>query len=94
MQFEVDMMAPGVERIIGADAAMYGAREGGQCDLRAYPVEADGSVGACRVLQVFGAGERGIEGMCLDAAGNIVACGGCLYRAQGLGRHGLRVAGS
>ncbi len=52
------------------------AEMGGQCDLRAYPVAADGSVGACRVLHAFGAGERGIEGMCLDSAGNIVACGG------------------
>ena len=52
------------------------AEMGGPCDLRAYAVQADGSVGACRVLHAFGAGERGIEGMCLDSAGNIVACGG------------------
>ena len=52
------------------------AEMGGQCDLRAYAVQADGSVGACTVLRAFGAGERGIEGMCLDGAGNIVACGG------------------
>jgi gluconolactonase len=49
-------------------------------ELRAYPIEADGSVGHCAVLHTFGAdhrgAHRGIEGMCLDADGNIVACGG------------------
>jgi gluconolactonase len=49
-------------------------------ELRAYPIEADGSVGHCAVLHNFGADHRGphrgIEGMCLDADGNIVACGG------------------
>ena len=49
---------------------------GGRCELRAYPVQADGSAGVHRVLHAFGAGERGIEGMALDSAGNIVACGG------------------
>jgi gluconolactonase len=49
---------------------------GDACTLRAYPVNADGSVGACDVLHAFGAGQRGIEGMCLDNDGNIVACGG------------------
>jgi len=49
-------------------------------ELRAYPVGADGSIGHPAVLHTFGAdhrgAHRGIEGMCLDAAGNIVACGG------------------
>lgn len=49
-------------------------------ELRAYPVRQDGSVGAYRVLHVFGADyrgtHRGIEGMCLDSDGNIVAVGG------------------
>ena len=52
------------------------AEMGVQCDLRAYTIQSDGSAGACRVLLGFGAGERGIEGMCLDSAGNIIACGG------------------
>ena len=56
---------------------------GGQCDLRAYPVRDDGSVGECRVLHAFGAGERGIEGLCLDAAGNIVACAGWTKNGAG-----------
>ena len=43
--------------------------------LRAYPVQADGSLGAYTVLHDFGEA-RGIDGMCWDAAGHIVAtCG-------------------
>jgi gluconolactonase len=43
--------------------------------LRAYPIAADGSLGAYTVLHDFG-DARGIDGMCWDAAGNIVAtCG-------------------
>ena len=49
-------------------------------ELRAYPVRADGTVGAYSMLHTFGkdhrGAHRGIEGMCLDAEGNIVACGG------------------
>lgn len=47
----------------------------GHRQLRAYPVNADGSLGAMRVLHDFGE-HRGIDGMRTDAAGNIVAsCG-------------------
>jgi gluconolactonase len=49
-------------------------------ELRAYPVRRDGSVGPYSVLHMFGADwrgpQRGVEGMCLDADGNIVACAG------------------
>lgn len=59
----------------------------GPRELRAYPVRADGSAEPCVVLQTFGAdhrGEhRGIEGMCLDSDGNIIACGG--WRKSGPG---------
>ena len=51
-------------------------KDGGPCTLRAYPVEADGSLGKVNVLHTFAAGQRGIEGMCLDSEGNIVACSG------------------
>ena len=44
-------------------------------ELRAYPINADGTVGTFKVLHDFGA-HRGIDGMCLDTDGNIVAsCG-------------------
>jgi len=49
---------------------------GDMCELHAYPVKPDGSVGPVKVLLQFVAMERGIEGMCLDSDGNIVACGG------------------
>ncbi len=43
--------------------------------LRAYPVKPDGSLGAHRVLHDFGP-DRGIDGMCLDTGGNILAATG------------------
>ena len=56
---------------------------GVRCELRAYPLEPDGSVGRSKVLQSFGANDRGIEGMCLDSDGNIVACGGSRQSGPG-----------
>ena len=49
-------------------------------ELRAYPINDDGTLGAYRTLHTFGAdaagAQRGIDGMCLDAEGNIVATAG------------------
>ena len=49
-------------------------------ELRAYPIKEDGSLGACDVLFTWGEDarglHRGIDGMCLDAEGNIVATNG------------------
>ena len=49
-------------------------------ELRAYPINDDGSLGSYRTLHSFGrdsnAVHRGIDGMCLDADGNIVATAG------------------
>ncbi len=44
-------------------------------ELRAYPIAADGSLGKHRVLHDFGP-HRGIDGMCLDTEGNIIATAG------------------
>lgn len=44
-------------------------------ELRAYPVHDDGSLGDFTVLHVFYP-HRGIDGMCLDRDGNIVATAG------------------
>lgn len=44
-------------------------------ELRAYPINDDGSLGEYRVLHNFYPG-RGIDGMCLDSDGNIIACAG------------------
>ncbi|MDP1538094.1 MAG: SMP-30/gluconolactonase/LRE family protein [Burkholderiales bacterium] len=49
-------------------------------ELRAYPINEDGSLGKPRVLFTWGEDHRGvhrgIDGMCLDADGNIVATAG------------------
>jgi gluconolactonase len=47
----------------------------GQRELRAYPIADDGTVGNHEVLHTFGP-HRGIDGMCLDVEGNIVATAG------------------
>lgn len=44
-------------------------------ELRAYPIRPDGSVGEHAVLHNFYP-HRGIDGMCLDAEGNIIATAG------------------
>ena len=62
-------------------------REGQRRELRAYPVRDDGTLDHPIVLHAFGTDHRGqhrgIEGMCLDADGNIVAVGG--WRRSGPG---------
>jgi gluconolactonase len=49
-------------------------------ELRAYPVLQDGTLGQPEVLHTFGSdyrgAHRGIEGMCVDSEGNILACAG------------------
>jgi gluconolactonase len=45
-------------------------------ELRAYPIKKEGTLGAYTVLHTFDTGDRGIEGMCVDAEGNIIACAG------------------
>lgn len=56
-------------------------------ELRAYPINEDGSLGRYTVLHQFGKDFRGVhravDGMCLDAEGNIVACAGWLKSGPG-----------
>ena len=56
-------------------------------DLRAYPLKDDDTLGSPTVLHVFGQDftgvHRGLDGMCLDTEGNIIACGG--WRQAGPG---------
>ncbi|MGH8638011.1 MAG: SMP-30/gluconolactonase/LRE family protein, partial [Burkholderiales bacterium] len=49
---------------------------GDVCQLLAYELTTEGSAGPGTSLLTFTAVDRGIEGMCLDAEGNIVACAG------------------
>jgi len=55
--------------------AQSGRRPEEKRQLRAYPVRDDGSLGPAEVLHDFGA-NRGIDGMKLETAGNIVATAG------------------
>lgn len=49
--------------------------DGQKRELRAYPIREDGSVGDHQVLHNFYP-HRGIDGMCLDTQGNIIATAG------------------
>jgi gluconolactonase len=79
-----DTTSPRAVLLSPAEDVLYVAdgepREGQGRELRAYPVRADGSLGHSSVLHTFGKDHRGphrgIEGLCLDTDGNIVACGG------------------
>ena len=56
--------------------------------LRAYPINEDGTVGEHRVLHDFGVGDvngraRGVDGMTVDAEGSILACAGRLGGGPG-----------
>jgi gluconolactonase len=56
-------------------------------ELRAYPIKEDGTLNACRVLHTFGSDHRGphrgIEGICVDSEGNLIACGGWAQSGPG-----------
>ena len=62
--------------------AQSGRRPDEKRELRAYPVNDDGSLGSQRVLHDFGA-NRGIDGMCLDVQGYIVATAGWMQGGPG-----------
>ena len=67
--------------------AESGSKRGIARELRAYPVQEDGSLGTFRTLFTWGEDakgvHRGIDGMCLDSEGNIVATAG--YEDAGSG---------
>ena len=78
------LLAPDQKTLYVADGE---PRRGERRELRAYPIRHDGTLDHPAVMHTFGAdhrGEhRGIEGMCLDGDGNIVAVGG--WRRSGPG---------
>lgn len=67
-------------------SVLYVAQSGRLADeyrqLRAYAVDDDGSLGRMDVLHDFGA-HRGIDGMCLDTEGNIIATAGWMQGGPG-----------
>ena len=66
------LVSPDGDRLYVADSA-YGAEN--PSELLAYPIEDDGSLGERSVLHNFNP-HRGIDGMCLDADGNLLATAG------------------
>ena len=79
-----DTVAPRAVLVSADEKTLYVAEgevgRGGPRELRAYPIHDDASVGSYTVMHTFGSDhrgeQRGVEGMCLDSDGNIVACGG------------------
>jgi gluconolactonase len=69
------VLSPDMRTLYVADS-----NPGGNQHLLAFPLRADGGVGPKRLLHDFGK-DRGIDGMCVDARGNI-------YGAAGKGRTG------
>lgn len=87
-----DTRAPRAVLLSADEKTLYVAEGDAQSpvrELRAYAVRDNGEVGPYTVLHTFGAdhrgAHRGIEGMCLDADGDIVACAG----AEGVGAGAL-----
>ncbi|SFG91881.1 gluconolactonase [Halopelagius inordinatus] len=66
------LLSPDESRLYVAECTYEPDRD---CDLRAYEVLADGSLGEYEVLHDFG-DHRGIDGMTLTDEGDIVACAG------------------
>jgi len=64
------ILAPDMKTLYLADNNPKGKRQ-----LLAFPLKPDGTVGAKKVLADFGE-DRGIDGMCVDAKGNIYATAG------------------
>jgi gluconolactonase len=66
------VLSPDEQRLYVAESPRFPE---GRRQLRAYPVQPDGNLGPMRVLHDFG-DHRGIDGMRVDADGNVVAsCG-------------------
>jgi gluconolactonase len=79
-----DTQTPGAVVMAQDQRTLYVAensnRADGKRELRAYPIQQDGSLGALVVLHTFGSDprglHRGVHGMCLDSEGNILVCAG------------------
>jgi gluconolactonase len=86
-----DTSAPRAVALSPDESTLYVAETdnspSGRRELRAYPILADNTLGPFALLHAFGRdhrGEhRGIEGMCTDSEGSIVACAG--WRKSGPG---------
>jgi gluconolactonase len=61
------------EKTLYVAESKYG--DGQKRELRAYPIREDGTLGQYQVLHNFYP-HRGIDGMCLDSEGNLIATAG------------------
>lgn len=79
LRMTTDTMRPNGLLISQDQGTLYVAEsaygEGNPRELRAYPIQLDGTLGEYRVLHDFYP-HRGIDGMCLDTFGNIIATAG------------------
>jgi gluconolactonase len=79
-----DTVSPSGVAVASDESTLYVADA---AELRAYPIRGDGTLGYYEVLHVFGADyrgqQRGIDGLCLDLEGNLVACAGDNERGPG-----------
>ncbi len=75
-----DTVGPRGVLLSGDEKTLYVAdgdhQRGHVCQLHAYPLNGHRSAGTRKTLLNLAFGERGIEGMCLDSDGNIIACMG------------------
>ena len=79
-----DTLRPNGVLLSADEKTLYVAESGFSLDnnreLRAYDINADGSLGGYDLLHTFGIDrhglQRGVDGMCLDVDGNIIACAG------------------
>lgn len=86
-----DTVAPRAVALSLDESTLYVAETSnapmGRRELRAYPIYADQTLGPFTVLHTFGRDhrgeQRGMEGMCLDREGNVIACAG--WRRSGPG---------
>lgn len=86
-----DTAAPGAVLLSADERTLYVAEgdleRNSPRELRAYLIDSNGSVGPYRLLHTFGGDHRGlhrgIEGMCLDSGGNMVACAGWRHSGPG-----------
>lgn len=93
-----DTCGPQAIVLSGDEAMLFVAdgdmERGDMCQLFAYPVRTDGSVGARKSLLAFAPMERGIEGMCLDNQGNLIACAGWKKAGRGPQIHVISASGT
>ena len=80
----LDTQAPRGIALSADERTLYVAEDGpapaDRRELRAYDVTDDGMLGSYTVLHTFGADHRGVhrgvDGLCLDDGGSIIACAG------------------